>query len=148
MKGLQTKLILLVEDDPGDARLLQRAFDKSGARFDVKRLTNGDDVVAYLDGLEPYTDRTVNPIPNLVLLDIKLPRRSGLEVLEWLRARADNLRRLPVVILTSSRHAVDVNRAYELGANSYIAKPDTPAELNDLIGCFQTYWSNNEEPTL
>ncbi|MGH9522168.1 MAG: response regulator, partial [Terriglobales bacterium] len=64
-------------------------------------------------------------MPNLLLLDIKLPRRSGLEVLEWLRNRTDTLRRLPVVMLTSSRHSVDVNRAYELGANSYLAKPDT-----------------------
>jgi CheY-like chemotaxis protein len=148
MNGIHSKLVLLVEDDPGDALLLKRAFDKSGGKFSMKRLTNGDELVAYLDGQAPFTDRALHPIPKLVLLDIKLPRRSGLEVLEWLRARTDNLRRLPVIMLTSSRHSVDVNRSYELGANSYLAKPDTPGELNELIGTLQTYWSSNEEPTV
>ena len=149
MNGTHSKLILLVEDDPGDARLLQRAFDKLGTKYTLKRLSNGDEIISYLEGREPYQDRAENPLPNLLLLDIKLPRRSGLEVLEWLRNRKDNLRRLPVVMLTSSRHSVDVNRAYELGANSYLAKPDTPAELNNLVGALQTYWfSHNEEPTL
>lgn len=149
MNGADGKLVLFVEDDPGDARLLQRAFQKTGSKFSLKRLTNGDELVAYLEGQEPYADRNENPIPCVVLLDIKLPRRSGLEVLQWLRSRNDSLRRLPVVMLTSSRHSVDVNRAYELGANSYLAKPDTPSELIELIDDFQTYWfCHNEKPTL
>lgn len=143
------KLILLAEDDPADARLVQRAFSKCGVNCDVVRLSNGDDLVAYLDGRAPYENRALHPIPNLLLLDIKLPRRSGLEVLQWLRARTDALRRVPVVMLTSSRHAVDINRAYDLGANSYLAKPDTPAELADMISIFQKYWFvHNEEPVL
>src|SRR5205085_10493869 len=110
------RLILLVEDDPADARLVQRAFQKAELRADMTRLTNGDDVVAYLAGDAPYENRALYPLPSLILLDIKLPRRSGLEVLQWIRKRNDALRRLPVVMLTSSRHALDVNRAYDYGA--------------------------------
>lgn len=143
------KLVLLAEDDPADARLVQRAFDKCGGGVSIVRLSNGDDLVAYLDGRPPYENRALHPIPSLLLLDIKLPRRSGLEVLQWLRARSDGLRRLPVVMLTSSRHTVDINRAYDLGANSYLAKPDTPAELLEIVSSFQKYWfAHNEAPTL
>jgi CheY-like chemotaxis protein len=88
------------------------------------RLTNGDDAVAYLSGDAPYENRAAYPMPNVLLLDIKLPRRSGFEVLEWVRRQKSNLRRLPVVMLTSSRHSADINRAYDLGANSYLAKPE------------------------
>lgn len=149
MKTLSAKMVLLAEDDPADARLVQRAFGKTGGNITVVRLSNGDDLVAYLDGRQPYENRALHPIPNLLLLDIKLPRRTGLEVLQWLRARKDSLRRLPVVILTSSRHSVDINRAYDLGVNSYLAKPDTPAELTEMVGAFQKYWfAHNEEPSL
>jgi CheY-like chemotaxis protein len=144
-----TKLILLAEDDPADARLVQRAFAKCCAGISVVRLNDGDDLVAYLDGREPYGKRALHPIPDLLLLDIKLPRRSGLEVLQWLRRRSDALCRLPVVMLTSSRHSVDINRAYDLGANSYLTKPDTPAELTELVSSFHKYWfEHNEQPTL
>lgn len=149
MNATPNKFILLVEDDPSDALLLERAFVKTGGKFSLKRLNNGEEAIAYLEGSEPYQDRSEHPLPNLVLLDIKLPRRSGLEVLAWLRNRNDGLRRLPVVMLTSSRHAVDVDRAYELGANSYLAKPDTPAELNELVRVLQTYWLiHNIDPML
>jgi CheY-like chemotaxis protein len=144
-----TKMVLLAEDDPADARLVQRAFLKCGGKFTVVRLTNGDDVIDYMNGRPPYENRAVHPLPNILLLDIKLPRRSGLEVLQWLRARSDALRRVPVVMLTSSRHSVDINRAYELGANSYLAKPDTSSGLIDLVDAFQKYWfAHNEEPAL
>lgn len=74
--------------------------------------------IAYLAGQEPFADRDQSPYPTVILLDLKLPRRSGFEVLEWLRAQP-GLRRLPVVVLTSSGQTEDVNRAYDLGANSY-----------------------------
>ena len=88
-------------------------------------------------------------MPAVILLDIKLPRRSGFEVLQWLRQQRSALRRIPVVMLTSSRHSVDVNRAYDLGANSYLAKPQTPSELDQMAAEFQTYWlSLNQPPEL
>jgi CheY-like chemotaxis protein len=141
--------VLLVEDDPADVRLIQRAFGKLEKPVTMIRLTNGDDVVDYLGGKPPYENRALHPIPSLMLLDIKLPRRSGFEVLQWLRSQSSSLKRLPVIILTSSRHSADINRAYDLGANSYLAKPETAVQLQDLAARFRSYWiSCNESPDL
>jgi CheY-like chemotaxis protein len=141
--------VLLVEDDPSDARLIQRAFGKVDTTIAVFRLTNGDDVVAYLSGESPYENRTMYPLPCVVLLDIKLPRRSGFEVLQWLRRQPSAVNRLPVIMLTSSRHSVDINRAYDLGANSYLAKPETGSQLELLAAQFQSYWlALNQSPDL
>ena len=142
-------LVLLVEDDPADVRLIQRAFRKLETSVTMTRLTNGDDAVAYLSGDGPYENRAAYPVPAVLLLDIKLPRRSGFEVLDWLRGQKTPLRRLPVVMLTSSKHSADVNRAYDLGANSYLAKPETLSGLDDLAAQFQNYWLTlNEGPEL
>jgi DNA-binding response OmpR family regulator len=141
--------VLLVEDDPSDFRLIQRAFNKLAERFDMFRLTNGDEAIAYLSGDSPYENRAAYPMPSMLLLDLKLPRRSGFEVLEWVRRQASALNRLPVVVLTSSRHSVDVDRAYDLGANSYLVKPATNNQLEDLASQFRNYWMNlNEFPSL
>jgi CheY-like chemotaxis protein len=146
---MRDRLVLLVEDDPSDVRLIQRAFSKLPNIPMMTRLTNGDDAVAYLSGEAPYENRAAYPMPGIVLLDIKLPRRSGFEVLEWLRKQTSPLRRLPVVMLTSSKHSADVNRAYDLGANSYLAKPETSAELDYLATNFESYWlSLNQPPEL
>jgi CheY-like chemotaxis protein len=143
------RLVLLVEDDPADARLIQRAFEKADIGARVTRIPNGDDAVAYLAGDQPFDNRNSYPLPAIILLDIKLPRRSGFEVLRWLRSRSDGLQRIPVVMLTSSRHTVDVNRAYDLGVNSYLRKPDTNEQLTKLLSTFDQYWmSYNEQPSL
>lgn len=140
MESASDKRILLVEDDPSDARLIQRAFDKAGIGSFISRLSNGDDAVAYLRGDVPYSNRVLHPIPDLVLLDIKLPRRSGFEVLHWIRAQKSGLGRTPVIMLTSSQHSIDVNRAYDLGVNSYLVKPDNSRELQSLAEEFRQYW--------
>lgn len=142
-------LVLLIEDDPADVRLIQRAFRKLDPNVPMFRLTNGDDAVAYLSGDAPYENRVTYPLPTILLLDIKLPRRSGFEVLEWVRKQRSNLRRLPIVMLTSSRHSTDVNRAYDLGANSYLTKPEKPSDLDELATGFESYWlALNESPDL
>lgn len=139
----------MIEDDPADARLIQRAFEKALVGVRVTRLPNGDDAVAYLAGETPFDNRNSYPLPVVILLDIKLPRRSGFEVLSWLRARKDGLNRIPVVMLTSSRHSVDVNRAYDLGANSYLTKPDSNDQLTKMLVVFDQYWmSYNEHPAV
>ena len=139
--------ILLVEDDLSDSTLIKRAFTKAQLNAKLVRAKDGDDAVAYLDGKEPYQNREEHPLPSLVLLDIKLPRRSGFEVLSWIRRDPRPLRRLPVVMLTSSRHSVDINRAYELGANAYVVKPDTSADLIELLQSVQKFWlTANEFP--
>jgi CheY-like chemotaxis protein len=142
------QIVLLVEDDLADSKLIRRAFDKAEVTARLVRARDGDDAVAYLDGTGPYTDRDEHPSPTLVLLDIKLPRRSGFEVLSWIRRDMRPLRRTPVVMLTSSRHAVDINRAYELGANAYTVKPDTQADMIRLLGAIQSFWIQNSEPPL
>lgn len=144
---MSNKLVLLVEDDASDARLVQRAFLKAALPIEIVRLSNGDEAVAYLAGDSPYDNRKLYPLPAIVLLDIKLPRRSGLEVLRWVRGQQYSLKRLPIVMLTSSRHATDVNRAYDLGANSYLAKPENTGELSRLAQQVHDYWLQlNETP--
>ena len=131
--------ILLVEDDENDLDLFMRAYGKSRMLNPVQRAANGDDAVAYLEGTGKFADRGTYPVPVLVLLDLKLPRRSGLEVLSWIRGQA-GLKRLPVVMLTSSRDSGDINRAYDLGANSYLVKPVEFENLLDLIRSLNMYW--------
>jgi CheY-like chemotaxis protein len=138
--------ILLVEDDEDDVLLMQRALRKANVGAPVHVAGDGDEAVAYLARAGRYAERAQWPLPGLVLLDLKLPRRSGLEVLDWLRGQ-EGLRRIPVVVLTSSREVPDVNRAYDLGANSYLVKPSAPADLVDLVGSVAGYWLRwNEAP--
>jgi CheY-like chemotaxis protein len=141
--------VLLVEDDVSDFRLIQRAFAKIKPTIPMLRLTHGDEAVAYLAGDAPYENRSLHPIPCIVLLDIKLPRRSGFEVLEWIRTQESELKRIPIIMLTSSKHQLDVNKAYDLGVNSYLVKPSNNSELEQLVSSFRNYWIElNEGPTL
>ena len=138
--------ILLVEDDENDVLLIQRAFKRAAFVKPLQVVRHGDDAVAYLGGTGSFADRQQYPYPVFVLLDLKLPRRSGLEVLEWVKERA-GLKRIPIVVLTSSKHDDDINRAYELGANSYIVKPVAFDTLLDLVKSLELYWLVlNERP--
>ncbi len=138
--------ILLVEDNLNDVLLMRRAFAKAQLPNPVEVVGDGDTAVAYLAGENQYADRRRYPLPVVLLLDLKLPRRSGFEVLEWLR-RQPGLRRLPVVVLTSSQEMADVNRAFDLGANSYLVKPVAPAALLDLVKTLGLYWLDyNQQP--
>lgn len=142
-------MILLIEDDPADARLIQRALGKVEIGDIVMRLTNGEDAISYLRGDDPYGKRHSYPLPRFILLDIKLPKRNGFEVLEWVRKQEAILRRIPVVMLTSSRHSVDINRAYDLGANSYLVKPESSEQLTELTRRIKDYWVvTNENPAI
>ena len=131
--------VLLVEDDPNDILLTRRAFRKAEMPEPVAVVEDGEQAVAYLSASGDYADRRAHPLPDLILLDLKLPRMSGLEVLEWLREQS-SLQRLPVVVLTSSRETSDVNRAYELGANSYLLKPVTFDGLARIVSDLDRYW--------
>jgi len=138
--------ILLVEDDSNDVLLIQRAFRKAKLVNPVQVVEDGEAAVAYLAGQGPFADRQRYPLPVLILLDLKLPRKSGLEVLAWLRQQP-GLKRLPVVVLTASKEAADINRAYDLGANSYLVKPVAFDALLDIVKTLGLYWSIfNEKP--
>jgi CheY-like chemotaxis protein len=129
-------MVLVVEDNGDDRALLARAFRKAGVAVPVRYATDGDEAVAAL--AESAADPT-RPRPAVVLLDLKLPRRSGFEVLGWMRAQP-GLRRVPVVILTSSNENVDLQRAYDLGANSYLVKPARPEALLEMVERIDAYW--------
>lgn len=131
--------ILLVEDDPNDVLLIQRAFRKSNVGNPIQVVGDGEEAIAYLSGQGPYPDRERYPLPLLLLLDLKLPRKSGFEVLEWLRQQP-GLKRLPVVVLTSSAETPDINRAYDLGANSYLVKPVRFEGLLHMVRTLNLYW--------
>jgi CheY-like chemotaxis protein len=134
-----TATILLVEDDPNDVLLVQRAFRRAQVANPIQVVGDGEAAIEYMAGHGPYANREDHPLPALVLLDLKLPRRSGFEVLDWLR-RQPRLRRLPVVVLTSSALATDIRRAYELGASSYLVKPLEFEALQDMLGAVGAYW--------
>ena len=137
---LNEKLILLAEDDPNDVLLLERAFEKAGFHKVLKIVRDGDQAIKYLSGQGIYADRQKYPSPFLLLLDLKMPGTDGFEVLQWLRREPD-LKRLLVVVLTSSNLQADVDRAYDLGANSYLVKPVGFEEMANLIRRFEMYWS-------
>ena len=142
------RTVLLVEDNATDALMVTRAFRKAGLPNPVRVVADGDAAVAYLAGDGAYADRAAHPLPALVLLDLKLPRRSGLEVLAWLKGRP-GLRRLPVAVLTSSAETPDVARAYDLGANSYLVKPVDFDPLLQMVKTLDLYWVvMNEKPEL
>lgn len=138
--------ILHVEDDPNDVLLVNRAIQKSNAAMIVRSVTDGDQALAYLAGRESFSDRQEYPLPHLVLLDLKMPRKSGLEVLAWIRQQP-HLKRMVVLIFTSSKHDQDINRAYELGANSYLVKPVGFDALQETMKQVNHYWGKlNQAP--
>lgn len=132
-------VVLLVEDDPDDVFFLQEAFKKAGVPDALRVVRDGEEAVAYLLGQAAYADRRRYPLPSLILLDLKLPRKSGLEVLEW-RRRQSGLRRIPVIVLTSSQSDEDMDQAYELGANSYLVKPISSEAQLEMVKAIRLYW--------
>lgn len=139
MNSPYSSTILLVEDDPADVFRIQRAFRKTNLASSLEVVTDGEKAIDYLSGQEVYQDRDRYPLPSLMLLDLKLPRRSGFEVLSWLRNESD-IKHLPVVVLTSSDQQVDIKRAYSLGANSYLTKPPAPNALLEMVQVVGLYW--------
>ena len=139
MMGLSESGILLVEDDSNDILFIQRAFRQTKFENSMQVVRDGDEAVAYLSGEGKYANRSLYPLTGMILLDLKLPRRSGLEVLEWLRIQPV-LKRIPVVILTSSKENNDVNKAYDIGVNSYLLKPVNYNALNEMIETLNAFW--------
>jgi CheY-like chemotaxis protein len=135
--------ILLVEDNPSDVDLTRRAFYQAHITNDLRVAEDGRDALDYLLGEgAPDTER---PLPALILLDLKLPRVDGLEVLR--RVRGDSrTRRLPVVILTSSKEEQDIAASYDLGVNSYIRKPVDFGQFADAVKQLGLYWLVTNEP--
>src|ERR1051325_5048357 len=132
--------VLLVEDDLNDIFLVKRAFKMARLRNPLQVVTDGQEAVLYLKGEGKYADRQAYPLPKLIVMDIKMPRRSGFEVLQWIKGNSAPLRRIPVVIVSSSENTNDVNRAYELGANAYMVKPVDIKAVEHLFESITQYW--------
>jgi len=134
------EIILLVEDDPDEVFLIQRAFQKADMKNPLQVLRDGEEAIDFLSRFGELADESLlSPIPALMLLDLKMPRKTGFEVLEWLRQQP-NLKRLIVIVLTSSNQPVDINHAYDLRANSYLVKPARPEALASLLHRVEDYW--------
>ena len=131
--------ILLVDDNSDHVVLVERALSRAGRDVELHVLGDGDEAVDYLAGQGAYADRGAYPLPAVMLLDLNLPRRTGFEVMAWLRHQPP-VSRLPVVVFTGSSDPHDVNRAYDMGANGYLVKPDRFRALVAMLAGLIDYW--------
>jgi CheY-like chemotaxis protein len=139
--------LLLVEDNEDDVFLMTRALKNAGVDLPVQVVGDGQQAVEYLGRTGQFAGRGDSLNPMAVFLDIKLPRVSGLEVLRWIRSQPE-VRRLVVIVLTSSNHPTDLRQAYDLGANSYVVKPASYEHLVQFAEAFKSYWLvNNRVPS-
>jgi len=131
--------VLVADDDQNQAYLTARAFKAAGVRHPLALVPDGDAAIEYLEGKGRYADRAAHPLPCLLLLDQKLPGRSGLEVLEWVRS-SSSVCTLPVLLFSASGFDSDVQTAYLLGANGYVVKPTTYEETLTVARAINDYW--------
>jgi CheY-like chemotaxis protein len=131
--------ILLVEDNPDDVFFMQRACKSAGVTNPLQVAEDGNKAIDYLSGAGKFDDRTAYPLPCLMLLDLKLPGKSGLDVLGWVREQREFTTRV-VIVLTTSREPRDIHEAYRLGANAYLVKPTSPSQLSELMVAIKTFW--------
>lgn len=128
--------VLYAEDDENDVFLLERAFARAQVVNPLQPVRDGAVALRYLAGTDEFSDRSRYPEPCLALLDLNLPRKSGLEILQWVRA-TPAVRALPVILLTSSSQARDIQAAYALGANGYLVKPASADKLVELVAALR-----------
>jgi CheY-like chemotaxis protein len=131
--------VLLVEDDLNDIFLVKRAFKKAHIPNPLQVATDGVEAIRYLQGDGKYVDRQLYPLPRLIVMDIKMPRKTGFEVLDWIK-KDGILKRIPVIIVSSSDQPEDINHAYELGANAYMVKPVDFRAVETLFQSITHYW--------
>lgn len=135
--------LLIVEDEENDAFLLKNALRKAGIQNPIQLADDGRMALDYLGGFGRFADRRVYPLPSIVFLDLKLPCVNGLAVLEWIR-RETSLPPVVVVVLTSSTLDEDIERAYRLGANSYVVKPSSREKLIAIVNDFGNWWFKHD----
>jgi CheY-like chemotaxis protein len=131
--------ILVADDDTQDTMLVQMAAKRASLNLRLESVKDGEEAINYLMGRDRYADRQAHPFPSLMLLDLKMPRLGGFDVLDFVR-RQPGLRRLPIVIFSSSDDPKDIQRAYDAGANSYLCKPHSNDDLSALLRALEDYW--------
>ncbi len=139
--------ILIAEDDPNDALLLQRAVKKAGVLNPVHIVHDGEQAIAYLAGEGPYSDRNKHPFPSFLWLDIKMPKKNGFDVLGWLQSHP-KCSIIPCIMWSSSREERDVRVAYRLGVNCFFRKPNSHEEMEQVVKLIFQFWGAAERPEI
>ncbi len=133
--------LLLADDDPDDRLLVEEALEESGSSFELRCVEDGEELVRYLTRRGQYADPKDSPYPDLILLDLKMPRKGGHQALEEIKVDP-GLKRIPVVVLTTSKAEEDVARAYDSGANSFVVKPTDFRTLVEVMKAMEGYWNS------
>ena len=136
--------LLIVEDSEDDIFFVQRIFQQIGARCDLQFARDGIEAIDYLSGKGRFSDRGAYPLPTVILMDLKMPRMNGFEVLEWMQKQPE-IKLIPTVVVTSSTLQEDVTRAYRLGANAVMNKPVDKDSLTQMLKTFHVYWTDYVE---
>ena len=126
------QIFLYAEDSENDVLLLRKAIAKAGLAIELKTVQDGEEVIRYMNGEGPFSDRRDHPVPTLMLLDLNLPKKNGFQVLQWLRQQP-HLKRMIVIVLTASCRQEDVDQSHDLGANAVLVKPTTLDELVQMV---------------
>lgn len=144
-KPFAQPVVLVAEDSEDDLFLLRRSFEHVGFDTPVQYVRDGDQAIAYLAGKGRFARRETYPLPSVLLLDLKMPRKNGFEVLEWIQQQP-NLTGMRTIVLTTSEDVFEMNRAYQLGAASFLTKPLNFTEFKDTIVAVHNYWIMRNKP--
>ncbi len=145
MQGVTKRFkVLMVDDDPEDGVLVQKAIASAGHKVDFQVVTNGAEVLDYLFTEGRFTDQSRAPRPNLILLDLNMPGVDGFTVLKQIKSNMD-LRRIPVVVLTTSEAETDIVKSYDIGANTFITKPTSFADMIEVMKSLKKYWFDSAQ---
>jgi CheY-like chemotaxis protein len=142
-----TQTILLVDDSENDLDLMTIAFKKAEFNNPLQQVRNGEEAIAYLKGEGVYSDRNAHPMPAVMLLDLNMPMKNGFDVLEWVRTQP-SLKRMTVIILSASTRIEDIERAFDLGANSFLVKPSALDQLVTMSSRLRDWLEINHFPPL
>lgn len=144
MEHPETMNVLVVEDDVAHAKIIRRAFEGSSDAGSVQYVWDGDLALDYVYGRGPYSDRTRYPFPDMILLDLCMPRMDGIDVLKTLKSD-ETTRKIPVIILTTSNRSTDVNDCYQCGANGFVVKPIDFGEFSRKVQDIHRFWTATAE---
>lgn len=131
--------VLIIEGNDDDAFLFRKALEKAGVRNPIRTVSDGREAIDYLSGAAPFGDRRRHPLPSIIYTALNLPKKNGFEILDWFNRHPERAN-IPVIVMSWSMEEEDVQRAYELGANSYMVKPETFGELIHSLQAAVEYW--------